>query len=366
MTVYIFTIFSVVAIGLVAQIYNRRMVTTSVLDGNGVPFLENKYFIFKPLIVFILIFVSGFRYYVGTDYGGYYKRVFQYEELIESLKELNEPLYALITFASRKIYDEGIFVIFVFSALTIILMFKGMEKVDQNDIVLFAFLYITTGSWLFSFNGVRQALAAAIIFAFANSKVKNSIMNIVIICFVAFLVHKSSIVMFPILILAKRRFDVKQIMIIIASGFFIPLAFDFIFEYMEIDTELESAMVYINHEINPIRVAVAFAPILVMFVVENKKEFFNKYSFECNMVCINALLMLTTANSAYLNRITQFTNLYIICYLPRALKSTSKSIRFIITLLAVILYFVYWLYEIQNAKGTLIPFAWSFSHFGEY
>lgn len=366
MTVYIFTIFSVVAIGLVAQIYNRRMVTTSVLDGNGVPFLENKYFIFKPLIVFILIFVSGFRYYVGTDYGGYYKRVFQYEELIESLKELNEPLYALITFASRKIYDEGIFVIFVFSALTIILIYDGIKYVDQNDIALISFLYITTGCWLFSFNGVRQALATAIIFAFANSKKKHSIINTIIICFIAFLVHKSAIVMIPILLLARRKFDFKQIVLIIASGIIIPFAFDFVFEFMGVNTESEYDMVYVNHEINPIRVAVAFAPVLVMTIIENKKEFFYKYGFECNMVSINALLMITTANSAYLNRITQFTSLFIICYLPKALKATSKNLRIIITLCAVVLYFVYWVYELRSAEGTLIPFAWSFSHFGEY
>lgn len=371
MGVYYFVILSVIVLGLLAQYVSKSRPVKEIVLANGEVIRKNHYSIFYYILVFIFCFVSGFRYYIGTDYGSYWKRYnFSWDEIVFYFKELDEPLLKLISFLARTIWDDGVFVVFVFSAITLLLTFYGISKYDYNEITIFLLFYIFTSAWTFTFNGVRQALACAIVFAVTSSVDKRffstkAIIKIIIGCCFAYLAHKSALLLIPIILLSRRKVDLKQVLIILICAISIPLFFDNAFAVMEVDLENESALEYINHAINPIRVLVAFVPLVLFIFIPDKKRFFLEEGFIINMEFFHVLLTLTTMNSAYMNRITQYTVYFTIVFLVKALRRIYGKTRWVITIAALVLYFAYWHYGITTSD-SMTPFAWSFSHIGEY
>lgn len=365
MIVYYGVIIAVLVFGTLAQFVNSRAIPTERVSSDGTIRYKNHYGMFYPLLLFAFIFIGGFRYYVGTDYGWYYKHfVFTWDEIVEAFKSFDEPGLKLLSFIARNIWDDGASVIFFACLITTILVFYGISKFDNNDITLMLLIYILIAGWTFSFNGVRQAMAASIIFAFARVNKNNWILKYVLICCIAFLFHKSALMMLPILLLSHRKFNKSQVLLLVISAVLIPLFFDFAFDFMGADTTNEDALQYIDRQINPIRVIVAFAPAILLIFVEDKKRFFEDNGFALNLMLFNAILTLTTMNSAYLNRFTHYTSMFLIIYYPATLKALSKNMRLIATFAVILLYFLYFRYELTNGVDEVV-WNWSFSHFGE-
>ena len=366
MIVYYGVVISVLFFGMLAQYVNSKSKLTQTSLSEGEVKYKNNYGIFYFILFAVFVFVGGFRYYVGTDFGGYYKMyVFSWTEIVEAFKTLDEPGLKLVSYLARIIWDDGVSVIFFACLITTALVFRGISKFDNNDITIMLLIYVFIGGWTFSFNGVRQGLAAAIIFAFAKVTEKNWVLKYMVLCFIAFLFHKSALMMLPILILSHRKFDKSQILVLLFSAVAIPFLFDFAFDFMGSNTTNEDALLYIERQINPIRVIVAFAPIILLFFVVNKKDFFKKNSFAVNLMIYNAILTFTTMNSAYLNRFTHYTGMFLMIYFPSVLKSMRKDYRIAATIAIVVLYFLFFRYEMTNGVSR-VTWQWSFSHFGEH
>lgn len=359
-------IITVIVLGLMAQFVNERSMPTEIVSSDGLVRYKNHYGFFYPLLFFAFVFVGGFRYYVGTDFGGYYKLYnFKWDDILLAFKELDEPGLKLVSFIERNIWDDGVSVIFFSTLITIFLVFRGISKFDDNNLTISLLIYIFVAGWTFSFNGVRQALAASIIFAFARVSRNKWILKYILICCIAFLFHKSALMMIPILLLSHRRFDKKQIFLLISAAMIIPLFFDFAFNFMGANTADADALEYIEREINPIRVLVAFAPALLLLFVENKEEYFEKNSFIVNMMLFHAILSLTTMNSAYLHRFTEYTSMFLMIYYPSVFRAISSKFKSYIIIVVLFLYFLYFRYELTNGVDNVV-WQWSFSHFGEF
>lgn len=367
MAVYYLVIISVAICGLLAQKTNTNSINKNKALANSASKYENHYGFFYILLIFIFIFVGGFRYYIGTDFGAYYKTYgLSWNEVMNSFSELDEPGLKLVAFLSRTIWDDGVSVIFISNLIITLLVFHGISKFDEkNDVTLMLLIYILIAGWTFSFNGVRQAFAASIIFAFSKVDKKNRIIKYLLICFIAFLFHKSALMMFPVLLLSSRRVDKKQFMILLVSAVIIPVLFDYAFDFMGTDLTNEEALTYIERGINPIRVVVSFAPLLLLILLKDKKTFFEKNSFVVNLTIFNAVLTITTMNSAYLNRFTKYTSMFLMAYYPVVFKKLTPNNRIIITMIVLLFYFLFFRYELTNGVDKVI-WQWSFSHFGEY
>ena len=321
---------------------------------------KNSYGIAYILLICSFIFMSGFRYYVGADYGSYYKSTYTWQEVIDSFFKLDEPIIKLITFAIRSVVNDGLAVIFVLALFTITLCFYGFSRYDEGHIMDTLLLYVFLGAFGFSFNGVRQALAVAFIFALFKKEKRLS--NIIVIL-IAFLIHKSALFVLPIMVIAQKRISKSQIGIITISSMLIPRFFGVFYSIMGMSTMDSDALSYATHAINPLRIVVSFAPLFLLVLVKNRSDFLEKYSFLINMTFINALLTLTTANSALLNRMVQYTSIYIALYIPK-FKQCMKTERDEMLFMGVILvfYYVYWRYELGND----FIFQFCFNHWGEF
>lgn len=359
-------IITVVVLGLMAQFVNERSMLTEIVSSDGFVRYKNHYGFFYPLLFFAFVFVGGFRYYVGTDFGGYYKLYnFKWDDILLAFKELDEPGLKFVSFIARNIWDDGVSVILLSTLIITFLVFRGISKFDDNNLTISLLIYIFVAGWIFSFNGVRQAFAASIIFAFARVNKNNWILKYVLICCIAFLFHKSALMMLPILLLSHRKFNKSQVLLLVISAVLIPLFFDFAFDFMGADTTNEDALQYIDRQINPIRVLVAFAPALLLLFVENKEEYFEKNSFIVNMMLFHAILTLTTMKSAYLHRFTEYTSMFLMIYYPSVFRAISSKFKSFIIIVTLFLYFLYFRYELTNGVDNVV-WQWSFSHFGEF
>ena len=361
MTVYICTLLLVFVFGtLEYQKRKRKRITYGIVECRDTRKLKNGYLF---LIVAVFLFVGGFRFNVGTDFTAYagssYTETFA--EIANRIIDLDEPIIFIITSICRAIWDEGVFVIFVENAITVLLVMKGIRDNETENYTLPLLLYVMYCGWTTSFNGVRQALAGALIFAFSKPKGgKLWILKYIVLCFVAFLVHKSAIFMLPVLILANRKIDFVQILIILGVCCTFPYLGEFALDFMNASLDSE----YAAHSVNIIRVLVALAPVLLGLL--SSSEFKEDNRFLVNMALLNALITLTTRNSALMYRFSDYTVMYLMLFIPKCSRLFTKQSKGIYNLLVFVLFFVYFVFEIQTGNGNLSNFQWAFWHFGKY
>lgn len=356
MTVYIVTLLLIALLGTLE--YNQRLSESYYEDELG---YQKKYNLFFFLIAAVFFFVGGFRYQVGTDFSSYYSGwTASWPDLLLKFQTLDEPLIYLLTNVCRTIWDEGIFVIFMENAITVSLVLKGIRDWEYESWTMPLIMYILYCGWTGSFNGVRQAMAGAIIFAFSRKTDGNWILKYAIVCFVAFLMHKTALFMLPILILANRKIDFRQILLILGAGMAMPYMGQYALNF--IGDTLDSN--YASHSVNIIRVFVAVVPLVLL--VHSGDEFREKNHFLTNMALINALIAISTRNSALMYRFSDYTDMYLMLFIPRLSDLFSENSKRMFRAVVVALYFAYFAIEIRSGNGHLNEFQWAFGYFGEW
>lgn len=354
MSVYIITLSLIAILGSLE--YRQRLAFSYYEDGYVYQRKNNFYFF---LILAVFLFVGGFRYQVGTDYYSYYAGwTTTWSNLIVKFRTLDEPLIFLLTNICRMIWNEGIFVIFVENAIIVLLVMKGIRDWEYESWTMSLMMYILYCGWTDSFNGVRQAMAGAIIFAFSKKSDRHWILKYVAVCFVAFLVHKTAIFMLPILILANRKVDFRQILIVFGTAIAMPYIGSFVLNF--IGSSLDNN--YALHAVNIIRVLVSIVPLFFLLVSDS--SFRDDNHFLSNMAIINALLTISTRNSALMYRFSDYTVMYMMLFIPKLSVVFSESSRKLFNASVILLYFIYFATEVRSGNGHLNSFQWAFGHFG--
>lgn len=358
MSVYLLTVVWIFVFGLI-QGRNVKL---------GDPLSNGERKVITPFIYLLplagaLIFVGGFRYNVGTDFWSYYM-LFRptYGDIVERFQQLDEPIIYALTYYCRLLWDEGIFVIFVEQALTILLVFKGLREHNTKNYTLPLLLYIFYCGWLFTFNGVRQGLAVALIFAFSGKKGKFWYLRYALVCFVAFLIHKTALLMIPFLLLSGRKFDWLQILFLIVAGVAIYLGGDMAYTYM--GGTAENVGDYATNDINFVRVLVAFVPpsICIIALFKGLNGFLSRNKTIINLVAFNAVIMIATMGSAYINRFSYYTMIYNMVLIPKMEDIFEEKSKRLFLIMVFILFFAYFLYETRSVAD----FQWAFGNFGKY
>lgn len=361
MSVYYITIFATFCLSLLCDFSNKNNRNVARSNGLNVEYKASYSFLFW-IIVFIFVFVSGFRFKVGADYYSYFKSFSTYQDwdiVKQSIMELDEPGIKVLFYISGHIWNNEGFGFFVVALVTMIPIFVRIK--DFPDLYLWeiVLLFILLGCWMNSFNAVRQCCAVSIVFAGSKKSEKHWLLKYVFIVFVAFLFHRSAIVMFPLLLLCNNKITLRQIVVIVVGTIVLMYSYDAIFNYLG-KTNEDMLTEYDLREINPLRVAVQFAPLLLIFIVDDIKDFLHKEKFFVNMLIVNATLTLITMNSAYLNRIALFTKLFCIIGIPKLFSRLKyKPVSYIIVFLAFVLYFLFW--RTETTQNTfLVDFYWIF------
>lgn len=305
------------------------------------------YYIFVILCIATLAVVSGLRYYVGTDYNSYYAGYPKWHSEFETRwKNWDEPGLSTIAKLLYPISKDGGAFIFVTAAITITLFVFTIAK--NTDTFFFCTTLYICVCWTGCFNGVRQFLASAILFAGHRLIYDKKFIKFCILVFIASCFHITALIMLPMYFLISKVLDLKKIVFILVSGVAIIYSYDFFFDIVGIlkDSETGGADTnYAQTEIHPLRVLIAFAPIILyFFLLFQKKGFTGTENFYMGFIFVRAALVFGTANSAYLNRASIYFAPYICLGLSLLVQKFPKSQQFILKGIILILYITVWLY----------------------
>ena len=209
--------------------------------------------------IFPLIFVAGLRWKVGIDYLSYFSQYAdRKKEWLISLQNFEEPGLNIIAKIGSMIYDDPISLIFGASLVTVGLYTWTIKKYSSN-FFLSIMLFIFIGTWHGSFNGIRQYLAAAVVFAGHRYIYIRKFWKYLIVVIIAMAFHRTAIIMLPVYFIANRKINMKNIMLVVVAVIAIRFSYDYLFQIMSFfkgkDT---SQFAYMNSAVNPLRIAVTF------------------------------------------------------------------------------------------------------------
>ncbi len=160
MTVWWITLFSTYFLCLFARVNGKY----KYVKGERV-FRANA--VFAGMACAVLIFVSGFRENIGDT--GTYRQIFNKlpANLFSFLKhptiKEDTGFYAIAAVIKQYISKDSQIILLCMAIITIGLIFITYYK-NTDMIEMAVFLFITSGCYLVTMNGVRQYLASAILF----------------------------------------------------------------------------------------------------------------------------------------------------------------------------------------------------------
>ena len=304
------------------------------------------------IAILLLIAVGGLRYYVGADYGHYYRNAYLYARYwIERLKELNEPGFAIICKIASLVSDDGAYAIFLVELVTIGLAGRIILKYTDRLLLAISF-FVFLGCWQASFNAVRQCLACSIVFCGWKYLRENKFWKYAIVVFIAYLCHKSAIIMIVPYFLVNRTITLKNIIILILTSVLVSYSYNRVFALTEalMGENAENVSTYLTARVNILRTLVALTPAIYFLLAY--KRFDKDSAFYMNLLLVHGALSVASSGSAYLALI--YTSPFCAIAIPEMTKKDPN--RKIVLPVMYLLFFAYWLVSLNSASN--IPFRW--------
>lgn len=314
------------------------------------------------LAIIPLIFTAGFRYKVGSDFGAYYKanEVFN-GNIWNAFIHFKEPGIAVIVKIVSFFTTSGAAYIFVFSFFT---LFFSLRYITQNtDYYFFAImLFIFTGSWHGTFNGVRQYLAATVLTFSYKYIIERNFIKYAIWVYIAALFHSSAIVMLVLYFVMQNKVSLLSILLLSLGTFVVSKNYDTIFGFISSlkDQEIPVESEYFTRSVNILRVLVNCCPAVACIAIFWGKKLNSKETFLLNGLIINASAMLAASNSAYLSRISIYTNYFVPIGLAELIRFKNPQIRTLVRAIILILYFIFWHTDV-SISPALNHFQWTWN-----
>lgn len=358
MSVYYITIFLVSLFCLLAKSYDYKTIQFDILNRNK---HSQATMFFYIVAVCVLVFVAGFRYRVGTDFGGYYLSYDRYaKEFFGHLITLDEPGFRFICWFTVLLKGNGTTAIFLSAAVTIVLYLKTIYK-NTDCLLSTTLLYIFLGCWHGSFNGIRQYLAAAVIFAGIRYIKDKKFWKYALIVFIAFLFHKSAILMIFAYFVAHNKINIKNIILMVLASLIVLISFTEVVKFTGfiLQEDLSDEGTYLTASVNIFRVLVAVVPAIFYLIIYWKQEMTSEQRMWLNLLILNGIIMFATSNSTYFARMGIYTAPFTAIAIPELSNKFSYRNRVFIKIIILILYAAFWWYEI-SISSALNNFQWVF------
>lgn len=314
---------------------------------------------FYILAVLVLVVVGGFRYGVGTDYFSYYGKIANYADFIEALKNFDEPGIKLFYATIQRFTTNEIVPIVFFQLFTVGLSLRIIYRnTDQLFLALVLFLFL--GCWHSAFNAVRQCLAATVVFCGLPYLRERKLWKYVLVVFVAFLFHKSAIIMIVPYFVIHNKINLKNVLFMILGVIVVLLSYDRLIAFTGfiMGGDLSETGEYGVRAVNIFRILVAVTPSIFYLVLYRNKPIDQNAAFFINLTIMHAVVMVLGSRSAYIARVGIYTSPFMALAIPELNKGIEDpNTRRMLNLILIILYGIYFLYEISNS-GSLNPYKW--------
>lgn len=341
MTVLWITLLLVFTLSFFARYYAAPSPTT----GTIMPIRPNKGLVMGTAIVLVL--ASGLRSNIGDTF--FYARIYEINDFtwkfIVSQKDIG---FGLLQMILKKYSDDPQILIFTTALVTNVLIIAVLSKYSRM-FELSTYIYITGGLFLVSMNGIRQVLAAAIIFTATKYLINGNWARYFFIIFIASLFHKSALILIPIYFLARyKAWSVGTFILLFFSiamvggyGYFSSILFSAIE-----NTQYGHYSEFDEGGASMIRVAVYAAPLIIAYLGRDKlRNIFPGSDYIVNMTLIGLVFMIIATQNWIFARFSIYFNLYQLILISWIVKLFNHKEQRVVYFGILICYFIYYFYE---------------------
>lgn len=314
------------------------------------------------LVAVVLAGVSSLRWRVGTDYWTYDGLFPIYaQEAADGLSLTGEPGLRIIAWISMAMTGDSATMFAIAAFITVGLTIRMLWRWSPA----FAFsiaLYIVSGAWHESFNGIRQYLACAVIFAGHRNIVDRRLVRWVAVVLIASLFHVSALLMILLYFVPVKRLSLRFQFGVVIAGLLALMFSAQLLSVLELITgdDMDGPDSYAARNINPLRVAFAFVPIALAWILHNREAVSTSRSwFYINMLAVYGATYLASANSALMARYAIYALPFVAIGLAVATSVENSRERSLVRASLLAVYAVFMYIEISGI-GNLREFQWIF------
>ena len=335
MTVLYVNLLLVTMFALMARFYSVELINGSLT------IKPNKLFTLLALIT--LVCVSGLRSNIGDTF--FYMHAYKINRVDWAYIFDNKDIgFGIMQMLLQQITMDPQLLIFVISFITNCLIVMVLYKYCRL-IELGLYVFITSGLFLTSMNGLRQFLAAAVLFAGTKYLIEGNGKKYGCVVLLASSIHMSAIIMVPIYFIVRSKAWSKTTFLLLFSSIILVLGFnqfqEFLFSALE-STQYGHYQDFSEGGASILRVLVTSVPILLAFMGrERLKEIFPEGDAIINMSILGVVFMLVSTQNWIFARFYYYFGLYQLILIPWVVQSFRERDRKLLYLCIVIFYSIF-------------------------
>lgn len=304
----------------------------------------NKFLVF--LTFSVLALVSGLRNTIGDTY--FYMHAYQATDFTwDYILENKDPAFGVLQMMLKNLTSDPQVLIFITALITNLLIIVTLYKYTRL-FELSLYVYITSGMFTVSMNGIRQFLAASIIFWGTKFLLAGEPKKYFILVLIASTFHQSALILLPIYFIVRREAWTKVTIIILTATVLIVIGFNefsqLIFSAIE-DTQYGEYGSFTEGGANKLRVLVEGVPLFIAFLGrERLRKLWPKSDIIVNLAMIGVIFMIIATQNWIFARFNIYFSLYnliLISWLIHLFKDSNKKFVYYSLLVCYLIYFVY-------------------------
>lgn len=307
--------------------------------------------IFVVIVIFILSLVSGIRSGIGDTY--MYEHLYK---LITPEYDANggyEAGFILLLKILKQVSEEPIFMLIVTSIIINVCNVISMYIFTKNGYFEIAtFLYVASGYFTVTMNGLRQSLAASIIFLATIFIIKKKFIPYLITIIIMMTIHNSAFVMIPMYFIVNEKAWYKKTNILYGVMLLGLFFYGPLMKLLQ-GTRYGGYSDFNEGGASPIRILVFLVPVVLAYLSRNIiRKNWKEGDIFVNMTIICGIIMIFSAINWIFARFTVYFQPYNFIVFAYILKNcfVGKEKRLIYFSL-IICYFMFFYYEQAIALG---------------
>ncbi|MED0941471.1 EpsG family protein [Bacillus mycoides] len=323
----------------------RYFSTPVIMGPHIVQSKPNKLLVFLTIV--ILVMVSGLRNNIGDTFFymySYKKDTFDWEHI----KEGKDMGFNVLQMILKQFSNDPQILIFVTALITNVLIVLVLYKYTRM-FELSLYVYITGGMYLISMNGIRQFLAAAIIFAATKYIFEGNWKKYILIILFASTIHQTALILIPIYFMIRRKAWSWETYVTLFCSVFIVIGFnqflDTLFSVIG-DSQYGDYKNFSEGGANILRVGVNIPPIIIAYIGREKlREIFPKSDYVVNMSILGLVFMIISTQNWIFARFSIYFGLYQLILISWIIKLFTDKDQKLVYYAILIFYFIFYAYE---------------------
>ena len=283
---------------------------------------------FWSVVIFIILaLVSGGRGDIGDT--GAYKHSYTILASNPNLFKFEGDFgFGLLSLALIQVSTDPQILIFITALITNLFNTITFNKY-RSYLELQVYLYITSGYYTVTMNGIRQCLVASILFACTNMIIEGKFKKYLIVVLLVSTIHKSALILIPVYYIVRQEAWSKQIVKLIILSIIGVIFYNklepILFKLIG-NTQYGHYSEYNGGGASIIRTIVNAVPVALAYLKRSElKEKWDNSDIFINISILNLVFVALGMYQWIFNRFTIYFQLYNFILLPYIIKNCFKG-----------------------------------------